>query len=251
MIDIKVDSRELKDIALMIFDKDGTLMDLYHYWSNMVGYRVELAGKKLGFNEKEKPRIMYAMGVDLACRKLRSEGPVGIRKREVVMAAMEEALSAIGFKDTRELCLEVFKEADAVSIFHLQDIIRPIRGMTELINGLHSRGCRIGLATTDKTRRAELALGFLGIKDKVDIIIGEDMVGNYKPHPDMVNLILEKLAIDKRHAVMVGDAVTDIEMGNNAGLKASIAVLSGIATREQFAGKTTHIVPDISYIDIM
>ena len=46
----------------MIFDKDGTLMDLYHYWSNMVDYRVESARKKIGFDLKQKAEIMLAMG---------------------------------------------------------------------------------------------------------------------------------------------------------------------------------------------
>ena len=96
MINLKINDKIIKNVGLVIFDKDGTLMDLYHYWSNMVDYRVEFARKRLGFDLKQKPEIMLAMGVDLANKRLRSDGPVGIKKREIVMAAMEDALLAIG-----------------------------------------------------------------------------------------------------------------------------------------------------------
>ena len=251
MINLKVNDKIIEKVSLVIFDKDGTLMNLYHYWSNMVGYRVEFARKRLGFDLKQKSEIMFAMGVDLANKRLRNEGPVGIKKREIVMAAMEKALLVIGFADTHDLCFEVFKEADEMSLQHLSEIIRPLNGTKELINVLRKRGCSIALATTDKTQRAKLALNVLGISDKVDIVVGEDMVKNYKPHPDMINYILEELSVDKANAVMVGDAITDIEMGNNAQLKASIAVLSGIASKEQFVGKTEYIISDISQITVV
>lgn len=251
MVNLRVDSHLIENIDLVIFDKDGTLMDLYNYWSSMVGYRVELAKKRVGFDDDNKARIMYAMGVDCSKKRLRSEGPVGVKKREVVMAAMENSLSEIGFPINRGLSSEIFREADKMSLEHLPQIIRPVTGMNELIGALYKNKCHIAIATTDKTERAKLAAKHLGISDKVDIVVGEDMVKNYKPYPDMVDLILEKLSVDKNNAVMVGDAVTDIEMGNNAGLKASIAVLSGIASEGQFRGKTDYIVENISHINVV
>jgi len=251
VVNLEVNSNIIENVGLVIFDKDGTLMDLYNYWSSMVGYRVELIKQRLGFNDTQKKEIMYAMGVDLANKRLRSEGPVGIKKREIVMAAMENSLSGMGFCGIHDLCFEIFGEADKMSLEHLPEIVKPVKGMHELINALHERLCHIAIATTDKTERAKLAIKFLEISDKVDIVVGEDMVKNYKPYPDMINFILNSLSVDKDSAVMVGDAIADIEMGNNAGLKASIAVCSGIASKGQFLGKTKHVVQDISEITII
>lgn len=251
MVNLKVNSDLIENVHLVIFDKDGTLMDLYNYWRNMVDYRVELIKQKLGFDDTQKKKIMYVMGVDLDNERLRSEGPVGIKKREMVMAAMENSLSALGFHGIHSLCVDIFKEADNMSLKHLPEIIKPVKGMYELVNALYEARCYIAIATTDKTERAKLATDVLGISDKVNIIVGEDMVKNYKPSPDMVNFILNSLSVDASSAVIVGDAVADVEMGNSAGLKASIAVCSGIASREQFLGKTKHIVQDISQISIV
>lgn len=251
MIKLQVGSAVLENVDLVIFDKDGTLMDLYTYWANMVGYRVELAKHKFGFSDKDKTKIMYAMGVDCANKRLRKNGPVGIKSRETVMAAMEDSLSAIGFSDTHDLCFDIFREADKASLKNFAEIVKPIDGMHDLINALNERRCRIAIATTDKTERAALAVKHLKIFDKIDVIVGADMVKNCKPYPDMVNLILDKLSIDKSSAVMVGDAVTDIEMGNNAQLKASVAVCSGIASKEQLLEKTRYVIQDISKLAVI
>ena len=251
MVDVRVNSKIIEDVGLFIFDKDGTLLDLYQYWSNMVRYRVELAAKRLGLDEAQKVKVTYALGIDLLNKRLRSQGPIGIMKREIVMKAMESSLNSMGFSGTHGLCFDIFQEADRASLEHMREIVQPVRGMHELLSTLHERGCRIAIATTDKTERAKLAVKYLGIADLVDSIVGADMVRNYKPNPDMIVYILDALAINKEHAVMVGDSITDIEMGNNAGLRASIAVCSGISTEEQFFGKTEHIVRDISDIVVV
>lgn len=250
MVNLKVNSYIIENIHLVIFDKDGTLMDLFNYWSNMVKYRVELAQKRLGFDEGRKKDIMYAMGVNLEKLRLRSEGPVGLKKREIVMQAMVDSLREIGFQDTYDLCIEVFKEVDRLSVNRFHDIIKPIHGMEYLINSLYERKCKIAVATTDKTERAKLAMNFLRIADKIDIVVGEDAVKNCKPFPDMINLILEELSVDRKNAVMVGDAITDIEMGVNAGVKASIGVWTGLTAKEKLLEKTQYVIEDISKLKI-
>jgi HAD superfamily hydrolase (TIGR01509 family) len=123
--------------------------------------------------------------------------------------------------------------------------------MHELINTLYEKNCKIAVATTDKTARADLVTDFLGMSGKVNIVVGEDMVGNCKPHPDMANLILKELSVDKENTVLVGDAVTDIEMGINAGLKASIGVCSGLTSERKLVKMTDYVIEDISRIRVL
>ena len=251
MVHLEINENIIDNIELVIFDKDGTLVDLYNYWANMISFRVESAQKKLGFDESKNDDIMYAMGVDVASGRLRSEGPVGLKKREIVMQAMVDSLAEIGFPDTYNTCFQIFKEVDEQSVNHLKDIVKPVNGMHELINTLYEKNCKIAVATTDKTARADLVADFLGMSDKVNIVIGEDMVVNCKPHPDMANLILKELSVDKENTVIVGDAITDIEMGLNAGLKASIGVCSGLTSERKLGEKTDYVIEDISMIRVL
>ncbi|MDR4508749.1 MAG: HAD family hydrolase [Candidatus Brocadiaceae bacterium] len=251
MVDIGIGRDTIRDVQLIIFDKDGTLIDLFTYWSNMIHYRVTLAQKKFGFDEIKKNQIAYAMGVDMKNKRLRTEGPVGLKKREIVMEAMMDSLSEMGIRNTREICCEIFKEVDELSIHHFEEIIKPIHGAHDLINTLASNTCKIAIATTDKTERAKLAMEFLGVREKIDAIIGAEMVKNTKPSTDMVDVILEELKIDKKHTIIVGDAITDVEMGINAGLHASIGVTSGLTTAERLLNITPFVISDISRITVL
>jgi len=251
VVQLEINENIIDNIELVIFDKDGTLVDLYNYWANMISFRVESAQRKLGFDESKNNDIMYAMGVDVENGRLRSEGPVGLKKREIVMQAMMDSLADIGFPDTYDTCFQIFKEVDEQSVNHLNDIVKPVNGMHELINSLYEKDCKIAIATTDKTARAVLAADFLGISDRVNMVVGEDMVANCKPHPDMANLILEELSVDKENTVIVGDAITDIEMGLNAGLKASIGVCSGLTSERKLGEKTDYVIEDISMIRVL
>ena len=251
MVQLEINENIIDNIELVIFDKDGTLVDLYNYWANMISFRVESAQRKLGFDESKNNDIMYAMGVDVENGRLRSEGPVGLKKREIVMQAMMDSLTDIGFPDTYDTCFQIFKEVDEQSVNHLNDIVKPVNGMHELINSLYEKDCKIAIATTDKTARADLAMRHLGISEKMDIVVGEDLVANCKPHPDMANLILKELSVDKENTVIVGDAITDIEMGFNAGLKASIGVCSGLTSERKLGEKTDYVIEDISMIRVL
>jgi len=251
MVRLGINGRVLDGVALVIFDKDGTLVELYNYWSRMIALRVELARRILGFDEDLADRLTYAMGVDTRRRRLREEGPVGLKKREVVMQAMMDALEAGGFPGTRGLCEEVFGEVDRLSEGRLADLLKPIDGMYELLASLQRGGCKAAVATTDKTGRAELAIDHLGIAGLMDAVAGADAVTRPKPSPEMVELILDRTSVDRRHAVMVGDSVTDVEMGLNAGLLASIGVLSGLADEDELLWRTPYVVRDISEIRVV
>ena len=250
MADIKVGREVIKDVQLAVFDKDGTLTDLYKYWSSMVKFRADLICKRLLLKEADSIALQEAMGVDLQNFRLKPQGPVGLKKREVVMQTSIDYLETIGFSDTERLCTDVFEEVDRYSLNHFESIIRSIEGLYLLFDSLKKNSCKIAIATTDRTKRALLAMEHLKIADQVDLIVGADMVSNTKPDPEMVNLILSKLNVPRDKAIMVGDAMSDVELGVNAGLKASIGVLSGLAAEEELRGVTRHVISSIAEITL-
>ncbi|MDD1667398.1 MAG: HAD family hydrolase [Methanomicrobiales archaeon] len=250
MVTLQLDGHRIPGIRLAIFDKDGTLMELYHYWAQMVELRASLLRDGLGLSAAQEEGLILAMGVDREKGRLRPEGPVGIKKREVVMQAAVDSLRAAGFGDRTGLCISAFDEADRISSEDLRRYIRPIPGARELLAALAEGGCRNAIATTDRTARATLALEYLGFSGLVDLVVGADMVREAKPDPAMIRVILGKLGAGKEESVMVGDAVTDVQMGVNAGLAASIGVRSGLTPGEELARYTPYVVDDVSVIQV-
>ncbi|MBU1487636.1 HAD family hydrolase [bacterium] len=247
-MNLRVNKESIENVGLVIFDKDGTLIQLYNYWSRMVALRASLAQERFGLNDEKKNELIYALGVDVERKRLRSKGPVGLRKREIVIQAMIDFLRRCGLSVTYKTVDEIFKEADRISLHSLPELVKPIKGMHQLIEGLRKKGCKIGVATTDRTERAKLAMEFLGILDFVAFVVGEDMVSHGKPSPEMVEMILKQTRMKREETVIVGDAPTDILMGINAGLKASIGVCSGLTSRERLLEMTDYVVDDISKI---
>ncbi|MBI5579205.1 MAG: HAD family hydrolase [Deltaproteobacteria bacterium] len=250
MIDLSVNSDVIHDVGLVIFDKDGTLIELHHYWSQMVALRARLICEALGLGREHEAGLRWALGVDESAGCLRPGGPVGLKKREIVIKAAFDYLDGIGRADTLRLCEQAFERADEISSADLSRFIRPIRGAVSLMAALRDRGCRVALATVDVSRRARLAMEYMGVSDTLDLLVGGEEVARSKPDPEMIHIILDRLGVDRSQAVMVGDALNDVQMGANAGLKASIGVLTGFATAGQMRTLTPFIVRDVSELAV-
>jgi phosphoglycolate phosphatase len=250
MIDLSVNSRIIKDVSLVIFDKDGTLIELYTYWSQMVELRARIICETMGLGTEHQAGFRWALGVDEKAGRLRQDGPVGLKKREIVLKAAADYLEGIGRKDTLAICEHAFDRADEISIGNLGQFIRPIRGAVSLMGALREHDCRVALATVDVSRRAALAMDFMGVSDRLDLIVGGEEVLHSKPDPEMIHIILDRLGVGRSQAVMVGDALTDVQMGLNAGLKASVGVLTGFASAEQLRTLTPFIARDVSELKV-
>ena len=250
MLTLSVDRKAIHDVSLVIFDKDGTLIELYPYWSQMVALRARIIGEALGLGAEHEAGLRWALGVDEKAGRLRPEGPVGLKRRETILKAATDYLEEIGHTDTLGICQHAFDRADEISSHKLPQFIRPIQGAVALLGALHARGCRVALATVDLSRRARLVMDFIGARDTFDLVVGGEDVVRSKPDPEMILTILDRLGIDGSEAVMVGDALTDVQMSINAGLKACVGVLTGFATEDQFRALTPFIAQDVSEIRV-
>lgn len=247
---LRIKDDTISNVRLAVFDKDGTLIDVHTYWVNMIKFRAELVVDRVNLGEKEKLGLMDSMGVDTALWKIKPEGPVGIERREIVLEAGVEYLKTLGIPDQTELFEEAFREVDENSMDHFHEIIKPLDGLYELFEGLKKRSCLIAIATTDRTERARLAMRHVGVEDSIDFIAGADSVKKSKPTADMANLIINRLGILKESSVMVGDAVSDVQMGVNAKFQASIGVASGLTSSEKLLEITPFVVPSIAEFGI-
>jgi 2-phosphoglycolate phosphatase len=93
-------------------------------------------------------------------------------------------------------------------------------GIPDLLAALKEQGILTGIATSKTTQPAHKSCAAAGLADYLDVIIGSDLVQNYKPAPDTVLMCLEKLSLRSGQDIMViGDAQADIAMGRDAGTK--------------------------------
>ena len=115
------------------------------------------------------------------------------------------------------------------------EMLRPIEGISGLLERLATAGARIGVVSSKKTDYVELGLNRLGLGSWIDVIVGADNTQRHKPDPEPLLHATRLLDTVPSRCVYVGDAVTDVVAGRAAGM-ATIAVTWGAATADDLAG---------------
>ncbi len=117
------------------------------------------------------------------------------------------------------------------NISHHDAMVSAYPGVVEMVGAIRKAGLRTGLVTSKNRTGALRGLKRIGLEDAIDLIVGADEVANPKPHPEPIQVALEKLAGMPEQAIYVGDSVHDMVSGRAAGV-ATGAVLWGPFTRE-------------------
>ncbi|KQO49164.1 HAD family hydrolase [Methylobacterium sp. CM6241] len=107
------------------------------------------------------------------------------------------------------------------------DRVRPFPGVRALFERIRAADLRIALGSSGKKDEVEHYQELLGIADLVDVVTSSDDVERSKPHPDIFESALKKLApLEPRSILVVGDTPYDAEAAAKAGLS-TIGVLCG------------------------
>lgn len=130
--------------------------------------------------------------------------------------------------------------------------LRLVPGVIDLLNRLHEK-YSLAVATGKHPKMLyEHEIPHFGIPNVFShIISSHDItdVDKMKPHPYMVEKIMNDVGVKPNETVLVGDAVTDMQMAFAAGVT-PIAVLTGHMSTEQATDlKVKYIIPDVTHIE--
>lgn len=99
-------------------------------------------------------------------------------------------------------------------------------GMAELLADIEAAHLRWGVATNKPVRFAEPVMQQLGLAERCAVLVCPDHVSKSKPDPEMLLLACQKLELDPRATLFIGDDLRDIEAGRAAGCR-TVAVTYG------------------------
>jgi phosphoglycolate phosphatase len=116
-------------------------------------------------------------------------------------------------------------------------LTRALPGAVETFEQLRAEGIKIALTTGFSRGTVDALLEHLGWHGLVDLSLTPGEVGGRgRPHPDMILAAAARLADDDPRAVaVVGDTVSDIRSGRNAGAAIVAGVLTGAHDRSALA----------------
>jgi phosphoglycolate phosphatase len=229
----------LDGIDLVVFDKDGTLIDFNAMWAGWaldIGRRLDVAtGRPVSGD------VFAAIGFDPTSNRVQPGGPLAVS----TMAGIAEVIAAV----VRRWCPSVAAARRAVETAWFEPdpvaLARPLADLSDIFRRLVESGRRIGVATTDDRAPTEATLRGLGIREHVSAMAcGDDGIG-LKPDPSMVLALCAALQTEPVRTAIVGDTPADLAMGRAAGLGRVIGVLSGVGGRVALEPLADALLPSI------
>ena len=135
-------------------------------------------------------------------------------------------------------------EADKLWLLHYgEQTAGLIVGVAETLKDLHRRHYRLAVVTSGSESRVCREIDRSELQGVFDTVICNEHIVNKKPHPEGLELALERLGSDSTTAAYVGDAPEDIEMG-----KAASVLTIGIQSNYPSSSRLKAANPDI-YLD--
>ncbi len=211
--------------ALVVFDKDGTLIDFNFMWASWV---TELARRLEQATQHPLTDALYhAIGFDAARTHVIAGAPLAVCSMKTLRDMTADVVWRSGFSraDAERFTEAAWFIPDPVALAH------PVADLPRVFSELRARGMKIAVATSDDRAPTLATRNALGTLQVVDAIVCADDGLPNKPAPDMFLHVCRTLNIVPTQSIMVGDAVADMEMGRNAGAARVVAVLTGLADR--------------------
>lgn len=210
--------RENISIKGVLLDKDGTLIEIEHFWFTLTDFvaRLVISENTPHFSLQLYDEMMELAGFDKNGRLI-PESPVVAGTNQDIAALWEKCFHDNNVKTDKNFVSYI---VSCISKYCTKGEVKATTpNLREIIIKLKNKGYKIGIATSDDYKPTEYCLQRLGISDLVDDIFSADRVQNPKPSSDTMNLACSTWGLIPDEIIMIGDSVNDMKFALNAGCR--------------------------------
>lgn len=232
---------------LVIFDKDGTLLDFKETWIAIIQELIDAIAAYQPMTASLRDRIEHALGIFLDRREIDGYGPLAMGTFTECNALIAYCLYREGQRWDKAQNIVDLMANQVFGPATREKSVKAAPGALNLLKALKSRGIDIAVATNDKQSDAQIDMDFIGATPYIDLVVGADSVANAKPAPDMVNKICQALGKTSGKSILVGDTIMDAMLGKNAGVMLTIGV-SGIVSSDVLAEHVDVVISSLEDI---
>ncbi len=236
-------SLSLVGMDLVVFDKDGTLIEFDAMWA---GWTVDLAANlERAAGIPIRDALFAMLGFDPGSGRVLPGGGLAASPMARLCDQTRDLLVAAGLTGPAvDLALdEAWQAPDPVRL------ARPLADLPGLFGSLRASGKRIAVATSDDRDPTERTLAALGVTNLIDAVACADDGPPVKPAPDMILGVCARLGIEPARTAVVGDSVADLEMGRRAGAGLVVGVLTGVGGVQDLAPIADRVVDSVADLE--
>jgi phosphoglycolate phosphatase len=243
-----------RDIDLVVFDKDGTLVDFDRLWAGklMAAVRAVTDGMpEAGARQSLERALCATLGIEPAALRVIPESPLAVATLPKLTLACAVVLHQHG---------QPWHAAETLARERFQPVIEqpprpedlaPIGDLPGLMASLAEASCRIAVFTSDDRHATEVSLPMLGIQRFIaGMVCGDDAIPG-KPSGEGLLHLARALGVEPARMLMIGDSVTDMRAARAAGVSWRIAVTSGTGEPAALAIAADVVVPTIHALRVV
>ena len=239
------------DAKVLVFDKDGTLIDFDTIWGSRMVSAAESMILACQGGDDLRDRLYRTVGYSLERNQTLGSGPLAtapiVQLETIVATVLHQA--GIPWDEATSLAAEHLTERMVAP--PAADEIRPRANLVSLLRAFRDAEIRLAVATTDNRLPAEKCLEVLGIENLIEqLLCGDDRTSPRKPDPAVLLGIAESFGAPIDQVIMVGDTVSDLKMAKAAGAMA-IAITGGGGSREELEQQADVVIDSLEEISVI
>jgi len=205
------DRKVTRKVKAVVFDMDNTLFDFVE--AKLKACRAVI--EYLGVGDEEELLKYFLRGIH------------GFEDLENIADYMRD--KEVYSKEKYEECCRIYEDVKLNNI-------EPYPHVKETLEKLRDMSLKLAVVTDAMNGHALSRLRKAGLLHLFDVVVSADMTGKRKPEPDSIKLALQKLGVDTREAILIGDSVRrDIEAGKRLGM---VTVYAAYGDRNFFEDKS-------------
>jgi phosphoglycolate phosphatase len=235
-------ARQPQPIEAILFDKDGTLIDLRLTWLPAYFAVVRELATLAGGGEDLARDLLRLQGYDSLRDRFDDRSPLMWDTNEAIAARWEKVPALQGVPDVA-----------ARVLFHLTDDQTyrpvPVGDVQALFGRLASNGYKLGIATMDDEAKARHLARSLALAPHLSFLAGCDSGYGLKPETGMIRAFCHAVRTAPERTAMVGDTHADLVMGRRAGCGLVIGVRTGGTPLQVLEREADIVLPSIMDIE--
>jgi phosphoglycolate phosphatase len=215
----------------ILFDKDGTLLDLLATWGTWADLMLEGLGTQLalaGSGPASSTDLALVLGTahDAAGKVTGYDpaGPLSMATAEETTGILAWQLYSAGVPWNEAVTRVTALAKEAMNELRRRRTATAMPDLLPFLQQCTAASLRLGVVTSDHSQTTAEQLEWLGISGYFHTIVTRDRVMHGKPAPEMAETACRELGLLPEDTVIIGDSNADMQLGRGAGLRLAVGI---------------------------
>ena len=164
----------LGNIDTVLFDKDGTFIDLHYFWGKMSEMRVLAIINKYGLESGLFAELCLKLGYNVSNGRMLTDGITALYSRPIIIEIFSKDLKAYGVDISKSELENIFDNVNNEFYKEMVKYTKPIDSAINFIRALRKNGIKTGVVTSDSKESTMLTISHLGWENLFDVVIGRE-----------------------------------------------------------------------------